>query len=102
MLVRIGKACAVNMSAIHSVWVNSSIEVTYTGGTWFSKGTKVETTKWILSIRYRDMDGSNHSLTQTTDDYQWALDTKNEVLSQVKELENAGATQALEEAIING
>jgi len=101
MLVRIGHAGAINMRGIDRVIITIEQEKTYPNSTWFSKGSAVTKTTYVLIIDYTNADGEKTQQRFTCPDEKTADTIKDVVLSQAKELENVGATQALEEAIRN-
>jgi hypothetical protein len=103
MLVKIANNAGINMTGIDSVMVKEKVEteIIKKGG-FFTPNTTRKTTSYFVEIWYRDTDGKKAVLNYHCGmDTQFALKLQNEVLSQVKELENVGATQALEEAIKN-
>lgn len=101
MLVQIGHAGAVNMLGIDSVIVTVEREETYPHSGFFGKGPVEVETKHIVVIDYTDADGKKAIRRFACPNQQTANDIKDIILKQVKEIENVGATQALEEAIKN-
>jgi arginine decarboxylase-like protein len=99
MLVQIGHAGAINMRGIDSVIVTVEHEEEWTNPTMFSKGTRVVKDKHVLVINYVDADNKKVERRFSCPNQQTANEIKDIVLRQVKEIENVGATQALEEAI---
>lgn len=99
MLVQIGHAGAINMRGIDSVMVTVEHEKTYPKPTFFGKGEPKVKDTHVLVINYTDADGKKVERRFVCPDPKTANDIKDIVLRQVKEIENVGATQALEEAI---
>lgn len=100
MLVKIGAVASINMTGIQKVSIVPHKEVKQRAGL-FQKEVTEESV--AVKVEYTDHNGRETSYTlYGYKDYQGANVTYKEVLDQVKELENVGATQALEEAIRNG
>jgi hypothetical protein len=99
MLVQIGHAGAINMRGIDRVLVTVEHEETYPNPTMFGKGPVKVKDVHILVINYTDADGKKSEQRLNCPTGQMANELKDIVLKQVKELENVGATQALEEAL---
>ena len=103
MLVKIHNNVAINMLSIMSVMVRETVKTTTVGGGWFSEGKKNTSYEYDVEIQYKNVDNERASFKYMChNNDKLASKIKDEVLSQVKELENVGATQALEEAIKNG
>jgi len=102
MLVKCGPSVTLNMTGIDSVLVRPVEKVEYKNPLIFSKGVRCATTTYDIEIKYRNSDGKkdNFTISQFTS-IAHAMEIKDEILSQAKEIENVGATQALEEAIKN-
>jgi hypothetical protein len=85
MLIKIGDNAIINMASISKILLRQD-----------GSSYKVE-------IYYADMYGKSETFKfNCLDDFDLAMKVKNEVADQVKELENARATQILEDAIRNG
>jgi hypothetical protein len=102
MLVKIDNCGAINMLGIDKVLIDTKENVTHPNPTLFSKGQPVTKTTYELWIHYTNADGAKDRLTVTYDNYQKVQNAHKEILNQVKEIENVGATQALEEALKDG
>ena len=103
MLVKIDDGAALNMLGIDSVIVTPVERSQRIGIGLFSKGTEEKWTEYNVVIAYRDADGEKDRFTlKCGKNLSSALKVKDNVLAQVKELENVGATQALEEVLRNG
>lgn len=100
MLVKIGDGTSINMTGIQRVVVDTHQEKKTTPG-FFGKTTIHES--YAVKVSYTNHEGkpADYTLYGFNTAHE-AQKVYKEVLSQVKELENVGATQALEEAIRNG
>jgi hypothetical protein len=108
MLVKIADNVSINMTSIDSVLVRGVDVTETTSNGWFTTPTKKTEKHFHVEITYRDADRNQqvfkYQVIHGTDNekYKDAIKVQNNVLSQVKELENVGATQLLEEALRNG
>jgi len=102
MLVKAGTSVALNMTGIDSVILRQETETSFRNPSIFSKGIETKKTVYNVEINYRNADCKKDQFTiKCGENYGIADSIHKEVLSQVKEIENVGATQALEEAIKN-
>ena len=102
MLVKIGEEVVINMLSIHSVVLKNVEHKTSISNGFLKEPTISVVTHYVVEVIYKDAD--NRKVYHTYDclsDLSTALKVKNEIVSQVKEIDNVGATQLLEEAIRN-
>lgn len=101
MLVKIGMA-VVNMASIDSITVKDRAIKTRKSNGWFKKATVTEHYEYDIVVKYRDADGRQGIFTLDCGSNAEAMfKEKDRICAQAKELENTGATQALEEALRN-
>lgn len=100
MLVHVADNCVINMTGILQVNVRQKENIEYAGKSLFNKGTKLTTHTYSVEIVYKNADGVNAQFEyRCGNDDKFAFEIKKRVLEQVKEIENVGATQALEKAL---
>jgi hypothetical protein len=102
MMVKIGRTAVINMTAISSVHLLTEKETITTKCGWFEKKIKDIKTTYAVKIYFKDEHGkdSNYKL-YGFDDILAAEKIKDEVMSQIKELELEHLTATLENAIKN-